>query len=36
MLLDLAGRAELVEGALGHPRKHVDHGIDPILLETIQ
>jgi hypothetical protein len=32
VLLDLAGRTELVERALGHPRKDVDHWVDPILL----
>jgi hypothetical protein len=32
VLLDVAGSAELVERALGHPGKHVDHRIDPILL----
>ncbi len=32
MLLDVAGRAELVERALGHAREDVDHRINPILL----
>ena len=30
--LDLARRAKLVEGALGHSREDVDDGVDPVLL----
>jgi len=33
VLLDLAGRTELVEGALRHAREDVDHGVDSILLK---
>ena len=36
VLLDLARRSELVEGALGHAREDVDHRIDPVLLITIR
>lgn len=36
VLLDVARRPELVEGALGHAWEHVNHGIDPILLITIR
>ena len=32
MLLHLAGRSELVEGALRHPREHVDQRIQTVLL----
>ena len=32
MLLDVAGCAELMEGALGHAREDVDHRINSILL----
>ena len=32
VLLDVAGRAELVERAFRHAGEHVDHGIDTILL----
>ncbi len=35
VLLYVAGRSELVERALGHPREDVDHGIDAILLVSI-
>ena len=35
VLLDLAGRTELVEGALRHAREDVDHRVDSILLKVI-
>ena len=35
VLLDVARSAELVEGALGHAREDVDHGVDPVLLVAV-
>ena len=32
MLLHLAARPKLVEGALGHPGEDVDHGVESVLL----
>ena len=36
VLLHLAGRAELVESALGHAREDVDHRVDPLLLIALR
>ena len=36
MFLNIPGSAKFVEGALGHPREDVDHGIDAILLIAIR
>ena len=35
VFLDLTGGAELVERALRHPRKDVDHRIEPVLLKKL-
>lgn len=35
VLLHLAGRAELVESALGHARENVDHRVDALLLVAL-
>ena len=35
MFLDLSRGAKLVERALGHAWKDVDHGVDPVLLVPV-
>lgn len=35
VLLELTGNAELAEGALGHPREYLDHGVGPVLLVAV-
>lgn len=35
VLLQVSGNTVLVERALGHPRKDLDHGVDPVFLVTV-